>query len=662
MADLIFHNKQGNPITLTGVSKLAAQNTQGETEEFIQPSGTLTIEENGLHSVKNYAAVDVHVAAKGGAGDSGVFFVDYTGDTIDVWAPDTIAEQTALPDNPQHSRLVAQGWNWTLAEIKAYHAKAPDADIVVGQVYKTASGHTEVDVEVSALVGLTAKCGMAGVKDWGDGTTNSETTHTYSSPGVYTITCYGSALPEGTGSASGMFGSSSSAYDYICTAVYLGEDITSIPTYCFEYTDHMKYVTLPNGITISAGWTFNYNKELTAIILPKSVTTVGNASFYPTNARLKVLSLPDTLNVAAGTSNFCEFSAVEHLTIPSACTRVPSHNDTPLTKIVYPEGITNPSARQLKGTKIEKLTLPKTVTELPTYFCDTNTVILRELICKGNIKSLGMRALSVTNNLRLLDMRNTKMVPQLSSQSYVVIDQHYGKIIVPGCLVDEWKTATNWTYFSQYIEADPNMLYRYTPKAIDVTSGTTLSLSIACNIGDMIVAAFIVRNQSYTLSDGWTLLAASEFGNNQITGVCYKIATAPSETLTVTQASSGRIYINFARLSGAIGITCPGFTSVSRARSITRSRPNGLVIWVAGSMTWSTSSPYLPWEVSNNNEDEIASIQLTTNAPRLLMCLDQGDDPEMTFTIGTTDNSDWISCAPCVITGIPNFWQEVSAQ
>jgi hypothetical protein len=67
-----------------------------------------------------------------------------------------------------------------------------------------ASRLSEFDISGTFTVTLN----MDGTKDWGDGTSDTSTTHTYASAGDYTITCDGSTMT--TSSSSGLFGQSSS--------------------------------------------------------------------------------------------------------------------------------------------------------------------------------------------------------------------------------------------------------------------------------------------------------------------------------------------------------------------------------------------------------------------------------------------------------------------
>ena len=131
-------------------------------------------------------------------------FIDYDGTILYSYTAteiNTMTSESDLPPNPSHNRLTAQGWNWTLAQIKAQLIAMPTGDIWVGQMYVTKSGDTEIDVimqegRLSPI--LTIAVNGTVTVDWGDGTsvntvtgssltTRQAVNHTYSSSGNYTV-------------------------------------------------------------------------------------------------------------------------------------------------------------------------------------------------------------------------------------------------------------------------------------------------------------------------------------------------------------------------------------------------------------------------------------------------------------------------------------------
>lgn len=189
----------------------------------------------------------------------------------------------------------------------------------------------------------------------------------------------------------------------------------------------------------------------------------------------------------------------------------------------------------------------------------------------------------------------------------------------------------------------------------DVDSATTLDTTITCEVGDLILAQIIVRS-ALTLPTEWTLLRtipAVETSSNQTLSFAYKRATSTSETLTVTQASAGRIYTNLVRLSNAVSVsyiqscekTGTGIKSISSTKPVT----SNMVIWGASSVTWNTSSPYRNWSWSPSTLDYY-SLSQSTKAPRLGTFIDRSGTGTRTFTI-PLDSSNSLMCGAVEIVG-----------
>ena len=74
------------------------------------------------------------------AEENDVIFIDYDGTIRYSYSAADFANLTALPANPTHQGLTAQGWNWTLADAKEYVAAY--GMLVIGQLYVTDDGKT----------------------------------------------------------------------------------------------------------------------------------------------------------------------------------------------------------------------------------------------------------------------------------------------------------------------------------------------------------------------------------------------------------------------------------------------------------------------------------------------------------------------------------------
>jgi hypothetical protein len=195
----------------------------------------------------------------------------------------------------------------------------------------------------------------------------------------------------------------------------------------------------------------------------------------------------------------------------------------------------------------------------------------------------------------------------------------------------------------------------YTYYCEETSGGTSLTSSVDCGVGDLVIAAIITRD-TLTISDGWTLISTSGVnstdtaGNGQRLSFAYKYATSKSESITVTQASSQRLYINLVALQGATGYVDNGYSyENTEATSITVTKPDGLVLWACSAPLWSQQPPYPIWSVSNDS----AVLTLgTSTQSRLAVVLDESTDESVTFTVTSATT---MIIGSLTITGMSGF-------
>ena len=197
--------------------------------------------------------------------------------------------------------------------------------------------------------------------------------------------------------------------------------------------------------------------------------------------------------------------------------------------------------------------------------------------------------------------------------------------------------VSSWSPVVTAIDTTPITYYK--DSAAEVTSGTTLTSQVACNVGDLVIAAIVTRSP-LTVSGGWTLIGTSapivDDSTNQTLSWVYKYAESESESITVTQETADRIYINMCSLQGATGYVDNGFVydTATDTTSFTITKPSGLTLWAASKLIWTTSSPYGAWTISNDSRT--TQLDQASTQPRLALFYDQSNDSTVTFTSGTT--------------------------
>ena len=418
-------------------------------------TGTLSIDSNGTYDVTSYASAEVNVPSSGGGGEitSGVKFIDYDGTAVETWDSASVASKTSLPTNPTHTGLVARGWNWSLANIKSYAAKYPNAIVLVGQMYKTTSGLTEIDITVTKQTGLTVTCNMSGNKNWGDGTTNTKTSHTYTDYGDYTITCGGTSIPAGTSSSGGMFGSSSSNNNrYWCTAIRIGEGVTKIGNYAFANCYSLTSITIPDSVTSIGTYVFNNCYSITSITIPDSVTSIGSNAFNNCYS-LTSITIPASVTDIGGTV-FNNCYSLTSITIPDSVTSIGGtalQGCYSLTSITIPDSVTSIGTYVFQNCySLTSITIPDSVTSIGVSAFQ-NCYSLTSITILDSVTSIGNNAFANCYSLTGYDFSSATSIPTISNTNAFTNINGICKIIVPDALYDSWIAATNWATYANYI-------------------------------------------------------------------------------------------------------------------------------------------------------------------------------------------------------------------
>lgn len=318
-----------------------------------------------------------------------VTFYDYDGTPLYSYTEEEAYALTALPANPSHSGLVAQGWNWTLAEIKAQIDDAPGGTIDVGQLYITDDGKTRLYIHIPDdtpanrrlfYVGFSATQVGGVTIDWGDGATETNTAksltaypHTYAAAGRYLVTLEVTSgiLTIGGSANVTVYGGNGNANAYNrsrIVKVELGAN-TRIGNYAFDQCIALESVTLPTTIDTGIGDRgFQNLRKLDALIVPKC--TVNTLSFNGGYFKL-LCNAPGNNGIRQGDTQVASratlqgdnlvngvlygHSALERVVIPQSVTVIPQqafYNCASLTKIVIPSGVTeinNDALRQCLG-------------------------------------------------------------------------------------------------------------------------------------------------------------------------------------------------------------------------------------------------------------------------------------------------------------------------
>lgn len=357
------------------------------------------------HDAQGNAITGSLVPGGGTVSRSDVNFYDYDGSLVASHTKAEINAMTSdsdLPTNPSHTGLTAQGWNWTVAQLKAQLTAMPDQPVDVGQMYITTSGATEIDVimqdgRLSPILTLAVN-GTVSV-DWGDNTTPDTVTgtslstmvdagpHTYASAGSYTIKI---SVTSGTftfynnGNKLTLRRSTvqneNRVYANCIKNVRIGVGVNKIGIYAFTYCQSLATITIPNSVADIGANSFSCCYSLTSITIPSGITSISASMVYYCYS-LASIAIPSSVT-SFGVSVFGYCDSLTNITIPSGVTSIGAsmfnycHS---LSSLIIPNGITTIGGSMFYDCySLSSITIPNSVTILGTslfYDCHSLTSI-----------------------------------------------------------------------------------------------------------------------------------------------------------------------------------------------------------------------------------------------------------------------------------------------
>lgn len=383
----------------------------------------------GVHVYQDENGYIVLDPEGGGGGDANpvapeklVNFIDYDGVIRYSYTAAEFAELTELPANPTHEGRVAQGWNWTLAQINAQLAACPGAPVWVGQQYTTEDGKTHIIISFPANTPASMRTfdirfrqtAAYGVEvDWGDGSTpesHSDTSltlnHAYANTGVYDISLN---VVSGTMWFKYAIGKTD---DLVRNRVRIidiafGDNVTDVDEQALYVIYGRFTISAASGTTLDGYYLFGASYGLSSLTIPGGTTTVAE--------------------------RICRYCyGLSSVSIPSGATSIGAN--------AFYECYV-----------LRSITIPSGVTSIGASAFGTCTGLLSVDI-PSSVTSIGDSAFSGCTGMGAYHIRATTP-PTLGSSAFSGIPSDC-VIYVPTASVNAYKAATNWSAYSSYIQGE----------------------------------------------------------------------------------------------------------------------------------------------------------------------------------------------------------------
>ena len=429
---------------------------------------------NDTYDTTLYNSIVVNVPTGGSTGaKNDVTFYDYDGTIVTSYSKDEFANLSALPANPSHEGLTAQGWNWSLSDAKSY--VTDNGSLNIGQMYVTDDGKTRIYItltegRISPILQLYLNANSELDIDWGDGGTHSTFTstnvgyknerHNYATPGDYVIaitvttgsfvlrsssTLVSSILWNGNNTAS----SPDSAYNNSIQKIEIGTGVTSIGTYAFDYCYSLTSITIPDSVTSIDESTFSTCYSLTSITIPDSVTSIGSYAFQNCFS-LSSITIPNSVT-SIGSNAFSTCYSLTSITIPNSASigSYAFQNCRSLTSVTIPDSVTSISVQAFSNCySLSSITIPDSVTSISgsTFF---GCYSLSSVTIGNSVTSIGSSAFQNCSYMESIKFTSTPP-PTVSSSSTWTNVPSTCIMLVPINTFAAYTSATNYPSSSTY--------------------------------------------------------------------------------------------------------------------------------------------------------------------------------------------------------------------
>ena len=439
-----------------------------------------SIDDSTPFSEYSLAVDNISTGGSTAVSESVVNFYDFEGTLVASYDADEIAGLTELPEPPDHSTdevpLTFEEWNWTLEEIKEYHADMPEATIIVGATYHPTDGKLHMIVETlvdNYLNPLQLSFQSEAQIDWGDGTSDSvsggsDISHYYEQKGRYHVRA----------TTTSTYFSITKSANLTPKEAYIPRAITDLHL-AFSDCSILEKVIIPSSVTTlgtsySVG-AFDECYSLCAIIFPRSLTEISDYSMYQCRS-LRVLSLPPTIT-GIRSSAFEQCYSLKKITIPKGLLSlgVSAFSYIGVTEISLPSSLTSISSSAFAYmVALRKINIPAGIRTLPTGVF-TNCFALEQVELNEGLETIKLNAFNGVRALQTLTIPSTvtSIVNNAFYSSYCLPsvtvlattpptlgsgafnNSSINKIYVPAESVEAYKSATNWADYASKIEAIP---------------------------------------------------------------------------------------------------------------------------------------------------------------------------------------------------------------
>ena len=151
--------------------------------------------------------------------------------------------------------------------------------------------------------------------------------------------------------------------------IIIPDSVTTIGNYAFKGCKGLTSITIPDSVTTIGNYAFTGCSGLTSVTIPDSVTSIGNYAFYGCSG-LTSITIPESVTTIDSYA-FSNCYGLTSITIPDSVTSIGKqafYNCISLTSIIIPESVTTINSQAFQNcSDLTSVTIPDSVTSIGNY-------------------------------------------------------------------------------------------------------------------------------------------------------------------------------------------------------------------------------------------------------------------------------------------------------
>ena len=187
--------------------------------------------------------------------------------------------------------------------------------------------------------------------------------------------------------------------------IVIPSSVTSIGNSAFSDCSSLSEVVIPSSVTRIGDSVFWYCRTLSDIVIPSSVTSIGDSAFFYCSS-LSNIVIPSSVT-SIGDSAFFYCSSLSEVVIPSSVTSIGNSafsNCSSLSEVVIPSSVTSIGVGAFSNCdSLSKIVIPSSVTRIGNY-AFLNCRSLSDIVVPSSVTSIGDGAFVGCSSLKYISI------------------------------------------------------------------------------------------------------------------------------------------------------------------------------------------------------------------------------------------------------------------